>query len=239
MKPEDIIIISLGGSLIVPTRFARREENEIDIHFLKNFKEVILNHLRKKRRFFIITGGGKTARVYQKSASEIGELTRDDLDWLGIHATRLNAHLIRTIFRREAHKRIITNPLNHKEPFGEKIMVAAGSKPGWSTDYVAVLLAKKYGIETIINMSNVDYVFNKDPAVNKDAEAIKNISWRDFRKIIGNKWDPGLNLPFDPVASRMAEKLKLKVIILNGKNLNNFNNCLNGKNFKGTVIHNN
>lgn len=231
MKPYDnTIILSLGGSLIVPN------ENEIDTRFLKNFKILILKNLRRGRRFFIIAGGGKTARLYQKAASEIGELTRDDLDWLGIHSTRLNAHLIRTIFRREAHKRIITNPLNHKEPFGEKIMVAAGSKPGWSTDYVAVLLAKKYGISTIINMSNINYVFNKNPHEYKNAEAIKNISWPDFIKIVGNKWDPGLNLPFDPVASRMAEKLKLKVIILNGKNLANFNNCLNGKNFEGTVI---
>ncbi len=233
MKFKETIIISLGGSLIVP------KENEIDIHFLKSFKKIIINHLRKKRRFFIITGGGKTARVYQKAAKAICELTREDLDWLGIHSTRLNAHLIRTVFRREAHKRIITNPLNHKEPFGEKIMVAAGYRPGWSTDYVAVLLAKKYNISTIINMSNVDYVFNKDPRAHKDAEAIKNISWNDFRKIVGNVWDPGLNLPFDPVASRMAEKLKLKVIILNGKNLINFDNCLNEKNFNGTIIHNN
>lgn len=227
---NNTVILSLGGSLIVPN------ENEIDTRFLKNFKILILKNLRRGRRFFIIAGGGKTARFYQKAASEIGELTQDDLDWLGIHSTRLNAHLIRTVFRREAHKRIITNPLNHKEPFGEKIMVAAGSKPGWSTDYVAVLLAKKYGIKTIINMSNIDYVFNKNPHEHEDAEAIKNISWHDFKKIVGNKWDPGLNLPFDPVASRMAEKLNLKVIILNGKNLANFNNCLNGKNFKGTVI---
>lgn len=227
---KDAAIISLGGSLIVP--------NEIDAIFLKNFKMLILKNLRKNRRFFIIAGGGKTARVYQKSAEKIGELTRDDLDWLGIHSTRLNAHLIRTIFRREAHKRIITNPLNHKEPFGEKIMVAAGSKPGWSTDYIAVLLAKKYGIETIINMSNIDYVFNKDPREHRDAKAIKNISWHNFRKIVGNKWDPGLNLPFDPIASKLAEKLNLKVIILNGKNLKNFDNCLNEKNFNGTIIQN-
>lgn len=117
-------------------------------------------------------------------------------------------------------------------------MVAAGSKPGWSTDYVAVLLAKKYGISTIINMSNIDYVFNKNPREHKNAEAIKNISWHDFRKIIGNKWDSGLNLPFDPIASKLAEKLNLKVIILNGKNLSNLNNCLNKKNFEGTIIQN-
>lgn len=225
---KDTTIISLGGSLIVP--------DQINSHFLKSFKDLILKHLRSGRRFFIITGGGKTARVYQKAADAVGVLTKEDLDWLGIHSTRLNAHLIRTIFRREAHKRIITNPRNHKEPFGEKIMVAAGWRPGWSTDYVAVCLARKYGITNIINMSNIDYVFNKDPRVHNDAKVIKKINWSDFRKIVGNKWDPGLNLPFDPVASRLAEKLKLKVAILNGHNLKNLDKCLREKEFKGTVI---
>lgn len=225
---KDTTIISLGGSLIVP--------GQINTHFLKNFKELILKHLHRGRRFFIIAGGGKIARNYQRAADSVGALTRDDLDWLGIHATRINAHLIRTIFRREAHKRIITNPKNHKEPFGEKIMVAAGWRPGWSTDYVAVCLARKYSITTIINMSNIDYVFNKDPRVHIDAKKIKKINWTDFRKITGNKWDPGLNLPFDPVASRLAEKLKLKVIILNGHNLKNLDKCLKGNRFKGTVV---
>lgn len=208
----------------------------INTHFLKGFKDLILKHLRKGRRFFIITGGGKTARVYQKAADEVGALTKEDLDWLGIHSTRLNAHLIRTIFRREAHKRIITNPRNHKEPFGEKIMVAAGWRPGWSTDYIAVSLARKYGIQNIINMSNIDYVFDKDPKLHQNAKRIEEISWPEFRKIVGNKWDPGLNLPFDPVASRLAERLKLKVMILNGHNLRNLSRLLNDEPFKGTTI---
>lgn len=229
---HDTIIISLGGSLIVP--------DEINRRFLKNFKELIIKNLRgnNNRRFFIITGGGRTARNYQKAAGSIGELTRDDLDWLGIHSTRLNAHLIRTVFRREAHKKIITNPKEHKEPFNEKIMVAAGWRPGFSTDYIAVCLAKKYEVKTIINMSNIDYAFDRDPRVHSDAKIIKNISWRDFRKIVGSKWDPGLNLPFDPVASRLAEKLKLKVLILNGNNLKNLDKCLKGNGFKGTVVEN-
>lgn len=210
--------------------------DQINTHFLKGFKDLILKHLRKGRRFFIITGGGKTARVYQKAADEVGALTKEDLDWLGIHSTRLNAHLIRTIFRRESHKRIITNPRNHKEPFGEKIMVAAGWRPGWSTDYIAVSLARKYGIQNIINMSNIDYVFDKDPKLHQNAKRIEEISWPEFRKIVGNKWDPGLNLPFDPVASRLAERLKLKVMILNGHNLRNLSRLLNDEPFKGTTI---
>lgn len=221
------IIISLGGSLIVP--------DEIDTIFLKKFRELILSHVKKGKSFFIICGGGKTAREYQEASSEITNLTREDLDWLGIHSTRLNAHLLRTIFREHAHSNIIKNPTK-KINLKKRILIASGWKPGCSTDYDAVLLAKNFGIKTIINMTNIDYVCDKDPKKHKNAKPIKQIYWREFRKIVGDRWDPGLNAPFDPVASREAEKLGLKIIMLNGDNLENFNNFLNGNRFKGTII---
>jgi uridylate kinase len=230
---KNIIVISLGGSLIVP--------RHIDWKFLKSFCELIVSQIKKGKRFVIITGGGYAAREYQQAAGKVTKLNRDDQDWLGIHATRMNAHLIKTIFRKYAHPRINKNPRtkeNIKKHFakGEKIMVAAGWRPGWSTDYVSTILAERLGAKAIINLSNIKYVCDKDPNKFKDAKIIKNISWKDFRKIVGNKWDPGLNAPFDPVASKMAEDQKLEVCIVNGKNLKNLKNCLDGKKFQGTVI---
>lgn len=221
-------IISLGGSLIVP--------DEIDTKFLRGFRKVIEGRIKLGEKFLLITGGGRTSRRYSEAAKVLGELNSDDLDWLGIHSTRLNGHLLRTIFRKHAHRRIITNP-TRPERAGEPIVIAAGYRPGWSTDYDAVLLAKKYHADAVLNLSNIDYVYSKDPRKFKSAAPIKEISWTDFRKIVGDKWDPGLNLPFDPVASRLAQKLKLKVVILNGKNLNNLSSFLGGKKFNGTVIN--
>lgn len=214
----------------------------IDWGFLKNFRKLIISQIKKGKRFAIITGGGYAAREYQQAASKVTKLTRDDQDWLGIHATRMNAHLIKTIFRQYAHPRINKNP-ETKEDISkhfakkESIMVAAGWHPGWSTDYVATILARRLGAKTIINLSNIKYACDKDPNKFKDAKIIKNINWKDFRHIVGNKWDPGLNAPFDPVASKLAEKEKLKVYIVNGKNLKNLKNCLDRKKFQGTVIN--
>jgi len=227
MKNEKIIVISVGGSLIVP--------EEIDSNWLREFKGFIDEYILKGYRFIIITGGGKTARKYQNAAKEITGLTRDDLDWIGIHSTRLNAHLARTIFRKYAHPQIIKNP-NEKINFKEKILIAAGWKPGFSTDYDAVLLAKNFKVKKIINLSNIDYVYDKDPRKFDDAKIIKEISWKDFRKIVGSKWDPGLNAPFDPIAAKESEKLKLEVAIMNGKNINNLKDYINNKEFIGTVI---
>ena len=225
---NNLFVISLGGSLLVP--------GEIDINFLRKFKSIIEREIKFGKKFIIIVGGGKTARNYQNAAKSLTKVSNEDLDWLGIHATRINAHLLLTIFRKFAYFRIIKNP-KEKIKFKEKILIAAGWKPGFSTDYDAVLLAKTYGSDTIINLTNVDYVYDKDPNKFKDAKPFKEISWKDYLKLIDQKWIPGMSAPFDPVASGLAQKLKIKVIIINGRKPENLKNCLENRKFTGTVIY--
>jgi uridylate kinase len=230
--PKKTIVISLGGSLIVP--------DEIDATFVKNFKKLIISYIEKGYKFILITGGGKTARKYIEASVKVGNssVTSDDKDWLGIHATRMNAHFMRTVFRQYAHPRINTNPHDLEDfyNFKESVLVAAGWRPGNSTDYDAVILAKYMDIKKIINLSNIDYVYTKDPRKFSDAKRIEKISWKDFRKIVGDKWDPGMNAPFDPIASKIAQKEEIEVAIMNGKNLTNLGNYIDGKKFEGTVI---
>jgi uridylate kinase len=234
MKKSDITIISLGGSLIVPPE-------GIDWKFLKGFRALLMSEIKKGKRFAIVTGGGSTSRLYVNAAKKATRLTKDDQDWLGIHATRLNAHLIKTIFRPVAHPRINKNPRTKEDlmvhfAHGEKIMVAAGWHPGWSTDYVATILAERLGAKTVINLSNIKYAYDKDPKKHQDAKKIEHIDWPGFRKIVGSKWDPGMNAPFDPVASTHAQKLGLRVIIAEGRNLGNLKKILDDKKFFGTII---
>ena len=153
-KPLPPIVISLGGSLVVP--------EEVNVRFLKAFKKLITQQLRRGQRFILIVGGGRICRRYQRAAREITKLTSEDLDWLGIHATRLNAHLLRTIFRKQAYPQIITDRKKINSKIRSAIIVAAGFKPGSSTDYDAVLLAKAYGANTILNLSNIDWVYDAD-----------------------------------------------------------------------------
>ena len=218
--------MSLGGSVIVP--------DKIDVKFLVDFKKIIYRYIKKNFRFVIYCGGGRTARNYQEAASKIVKLNNEDLDWLGIHATRLNAHFIKTLFNSITEDIIVKNP-TQKIRFTKRILIAGGWKPGWSTDYDAVLLAKNLNIDIVINMSNINYVYDRDPKKNKNAKKIRNICWKHYRKISGNKWKAGLNKPFDPIAAKEAEKSGLKVIVI-GKNLSNFENLLNNRKFEGTVI---
>jgi len=99
--------MSLGGSVIVP--------DKVDINFIKNFIKIINRFVKKNYRFVIYCGGGMTARNYQKAASRIIKLKNEDLDWLGIHATRLNAHFIKTLFGNIAENIVINDPtINNK-----------------------------------------------------------------------------------------------------------------------------
>ncbi|GIW66832.1 MAG: uridylate kinase [Candidatus Parcubacteria bacterium] len=226
MKAQ-VFIISLGGSLVVP--------EEIDFKFLKRFKDLIEKEIKRGKKFIIIVGGGKTARKYQQVAKKLTQVSNEDLDWLGIHATRINAHLLLTIFRKNSYYRIIKNP-KEKVNFKEKILIAAGWKPGFSTDYDAVLLAKTYKSNTIINLTNINYVYNKDPNKFENVKPLKKIRWKDYLRLIDGKWFPGMSAPFDPLASKLAYKLKLNVIILNGKHLQNLEIYLSKKIIKGTLI---
>lgn len=218
------VIISLGGSIIVP--------DQIDVEFLEKFRELILE---QEKKFIIICGGGKTSRNYQDAAARVTGLSMEDIDWIGIHATRLNAHLLRTILGDVAHKKIIKNP-TEEISFSEDVLIASGWKPGFSTDYDAVMLAKNLKVKTIINMTNVDYVYDKNPKEHPYAKPIKKINWDEMIGLVGDTWDPGLSAPFDPMACKEAKNLGLKVIVLNGKKLDNLRNYLDGKEFDGTVI---
>lgn len=208
----------------------------IDTDFLTRFRALISEKVSQGYSFYIIAGGGKLARRYQDAGKEVlGDLSREDLDWLGIHSTRLNAHLMRTIFRGEAYRRVMKNPTRSVES-DEPVIVGAGWKPGWSTDYCAILAANALGAKKVVNLSNIDYVYTEDPRKNPDAKKIERINWAEFRKLIPEEWDPGLSSPFDPVAAKEAEAAGLEVAILNGAHLDRFANYLDGKPFAGTII---
>lgn len=224
---NNTIVLSLGGSLIYP--------KEIDVAYLKQFRELILSYISQGKRFGIITGGGSICREYIKKANEITSLHNSQNDMIGILTTRANAQLVREIFGDLAYKDVVID-YSKKIETNKSIIVGAGWIPGSSTDKDAVLLGKMFSAKTIVNLTNVDYVYTKDPRKFSDAKPIKKTTWKEFKQIIGGEWKAGMNLPFDPIAAGLAEKEKMKVIILNGANVENLQHSLAGKDFVGTVI---
>lgn len=222
------IVMSLGGSLIAP--------NKIDVNFLKKFKKLILDYTKKGNRVILITGGGSTARDYQAAAKKINpKVSADDLDWVGIAATKLNAELVSAIFGKAAYENILIHP-NDRVATSRKIIVGGGEKPGASSDLDAVIAAKTFGAKAVINLSNITYVYDKDPSKFKDAKPQKEMTWKAFQKLVGTKWIPGAHVPFDPEATKLAAKSKMKLIVMKGSNLPNLQKFLAGKKFQGTIV---
>ncbi len=222
-------IISVGGSIIIP-------KTGFDINFLKKFRALILSHVKKGEKFILVIGGGATCRNYQDALSKTIKISNTDLDWLGIYITWFNAEFVRLLFGKHAYKEVVKDP-TIKIKTSKSIIIAGGWKPGCSTDKDAVLLAQNFGAKELVNLSNIEYVYDKDPNKYKTAKKIEKINWKDFRKnVVGYKWVPGKNVPFDPMASALAEKLGLKVSILKGTDLVEVEKVISGKKFKGTMI---
>ena len=220
------IVISLGGSVLYPEK--------LDTAYIKEFELFIRSFVKQGYRFIIVTGGGRLSRDFQESARALTKVTDYDSDWLGVHATRLNAQLLRTVFADICDHVVIDSPkkvgkMKHPVVFG------AGWRPGWSTDFVAVSIAHAHDAP-VVNMGTADYVFTRDPKKYKSAKKIEHISWHNYRKLIPKAWKPGLGTPLDPVAAARAEAAKLTAYIIDGRNLKNLANLLRCKPWEGTTI---
>jgi uridylate kinase len=226
-----VTVISLGGSIVAP--------DKVDISFLKDFVSLIRSFIEADsgRRFIFVIGGGGPARQWQSAYREInGSAAKDDeADWIGIMATRLNAQLVKAMMSEWCNQEVVTNPCK-VDPLTCRVLIAAGWKPGFSTDYDAVLLAERFKADAVLNLSNIEKVYTADPKTDPSARPIDKISWQDFRVMIGDEWIPGKNVPFDPVASRHAEKIGIKVICASGRDLVNLKKILSGDDFTGTII---
>lgn len=224
-------VLSVGGSIVAP--------NQPDTEFLTNFVNMIKEWLNEdsSRKLIFVVGGGAPARIYQNAYKTVVDVNiqNDAADWIGIMATRLNAQLLKAIFGSLCVQDVVIDPTEVEE-FAGRILVAAGWKPGFSTDNDAVLLAERFAAKTVVNLSNIEKVYTDDPRTNPDAKPLDTISWSDFRKMVGDEWNPGKNCPFDPIASKRASQNEISVICAGGKNIENIKNILNDKPFIGTKI---
>ena len=223
-----IIIFSLGGSVVAP----REKPDEA---FIKSFASLIAE-LSKKNKIGLVVGGGKPAR----HAIEICRLAgknQADCDYAGIDASRENAKAVVRIINPK-QKTIPENIRDAREIFKKNgIVVMGGTEPGHSTDAVAAILAEYCDADLVLNLTNVDGIYDKDPKLHKDAKLLDSISLDELHRIVVNiPQDAGRYDLMDMVAVKILERSGIKCINLNGRNIDNMRAAIAGKKFVGTVV---
>lgn len=225
---KKVIVLSLGGSLIIP--------DDVDIIFLRKLKKIILKNT-KKYKFAIVCGGGSIARKYINALRESG-MNEELQNFSGISATRMNARFMSYLFKIDPKKGIPHTLRTVIKYIKKQDVVFCGAleyKLNQTSDATAVEIAEHF--KTIfINLTDVSGLHDKNPKKFKDAKFIPKISWKDFNKMANKeKYQPGQHFVLDQTASKIIMEKKITTYIL-GKNLKNLDNLLNGRKFRGTII---
>lgn len=231
MKDNQRYVISLGGSLIVPDKIA--------VRYLKKFRELVVHEVRRGTKFLILTGGGRTCRIYQAAARAFGIQQTDEIDWVGMESCNLNARLVRGLFQDYAFKNYLTHPKQAANRQEDILIASGGLAPGGSSDSTTVAYARAVKSKIMVNLTDVDGIYDKNPRKFKNGRVIAHLTWDDFEKQFGTSRAPGQHVPFDPSAAKISQKIGLKLVILNGQNLKNLRNFFRGQAFRGTVVKSN
>lgn len=212
------------------------KENEPDTTYLRALAKVLLG-ISSKYKLFVVTGGGKIARSYIKSGRDLGA-DETFLDEMGIDVTRLNARLLITAL---GDKAFHAPPRNYDDALhagrSHAIVVMGGVSPGITTDAVSALLAERVRAKRLVNATSVDGAYTADPKKDPSAERISRMDYKGLVELVGNSpARAGPNNVFDAVGARVLERSRIELAIVDGKDLSNLIDAVEGKKFKGTLV---
>ena len=227
--------ISLGGSLLTgdkgdPTPTLSPEP-------YRRYAAVLRQLHEDGHHLMVVCGGGKPARHYIQVAKEL-DAPRPIQDMLGVKATHINALLLTAALGDAADQaRVYTRAteLRHRQP--NKILVGGGYRPGSSTDYRAVLLARALGSEAVINATDVPGVHDANPKTNPNARKLDKVTHAQLEAIIkeSTRQAPGEYGLFDLKAVRLAARIRMPLIFIDGRDPEELRRAVEGGH-SGTVV---
>jgi uridylate kinase len=213
------IVIKISGNYVQPDNPA----------LIKSYADMLRDlWINKGIRPFVVVGGGKVARQYI-DAARLNGANESFLDMLGIMVTRLNATLLATSIGSNAVLPVpssIEDIIKLSNDPSERIVVMGGLQPGQSTNAVSAIVAEITGSNIIINASKIDGVYDKDPEKYPDAKLL-----REVRLSYAGRYEL-----LDQISLTIAERSKIKIIIVRGDDPSNVEKALN-KGFYGSIIY--
>ncbi|MBS3088476.1 UMP kinase [Candidatus Pacearchaeota archaeon] len=226
---KKVIVLSLGGSLIIPEKS--------NFKFLDKFVKTLRKNY-KTHKFVVVCGGGSIARKYIDALKKEGK-SKKELSMAGIRATRTNAQFVMQLFGKSESNDILPKNMQEiKSNLSKNNVVICGAlryTKDSTSDSTAAALAK-YLNSDFINLTNVDGLYDKNPVTDPKAKFIPKESWKDFQKRASKiKFKAGQHFVLDQKAAQIISKHKITTYII-GPKLKNLNKALKGKKFKGTII---
>lgn len=222
------MVISLGGSLIVPEK--------INFEFLRKFRAMLRKNY-KNWRFVVVCGGGSIARKYIQLLKE-NKASEKELSMAGIRITRMNAITMIELFGKEANDILPMNMQEVKNNLRKNKIVICGAlryAQKSTSDGTAAKLAH-FLKSDFINMTNVKGLFSDNPITNPKARFIPYETWKQFEsRALRRKYHSGQHFVLDQKAAIMIREYKIKTYII-GKDIRNIDKILKNKKFTGTLI---
>jgi len=222
------VVLSLGGSVLI--------KDQDDTRYIKELAKVLIE-VSANRKLYVVTGGGRIARFFINSGRELGA-DETSLDEMGIEVTRLNARLLMIALGEHATH---IPPKSYDEAVNaaktHPIVVMGGVSPGITTDAVSALLAERAKAKWLVNATSVDGAYTADPKKDLTAKRIPKMTYKDLVVLVGGTpLGAGPNIVFDPTGAKVVERSKISLAIVDGRDLQNLRNALEGKQFKGTLV---
>ena len=225
---KEDLVISIGGSILLPDDEDMSELIELSKMLQSNSQE---------RNLYLVVGGVKTARQYINWGRRL-KADEATLDELGIATSRLNARLLIIALEGDVYP-VPAESFDEAMSAGShySIVTMGGTHPGHTTDAVAAMLAERLNSERLINATSVDGVYTEDPNRNKDAEKIEELDYEKLIEIVSkSEHSAGPNVVFDPLAARIIKRADIKAYIVDGRDLESFENSIRDEEFSGSII---
>jgi len=225
---KEELVISIGGSILLP--------DDEDTSELMELAKVLQNN-SQDRDLYLVVGGGKTARQYIDWGRRL-DADEATLDELGIATSRLNARLLIIALEGGVYP-VPAKSFDEAMSAGNHypIVTMGGTHPGHTTDAVAAMLAERLNSDRLINATSVDGVYTEDPNKDKGAEKLEQLDYDELIEIVSeSEHEAGPNVVFDPLAARIIKRANLKAYIVDGRDLESFENAIRNEPFRGSTI---
>ncbi len=211
--------------------------DEIALGMIKKTARILQLLKKRNHEILVVTGGGNTARSYIDAGKKLGA-SKNELDNIGIEATKLNARLLISALGDDAeHDPSISFEKAIRSSLKNKIPVMGGTKPGHTTDAVAAELADSSNSELLIFVTDVEGLYTGDPKEDSEAKKISRISTKELAKLMSKMdFEPGMKAIIDPFAAEMIQKNRIRALVVGEKEIGRLPKILEGSSHTGTEI---